>query len=78
MHVFAWADSREAYSKRVQTITEELDCILVDLEEVELLEIKMDSGDFPEEFFEMRNTAVRQPKDVVFGTFHVWHADQVN
>ena len=78
VHVLAWADSREAYSKRVQTTAEELDCILVELEDVALLEIKMDSGDFPDEFFEMRDTAVRQPKDVVFGTFHVWHADEAN
>ena len=78
MHVLAWADSREAYGRRVQTTAEELDCILVELDDVELLETKMESVDFPEEFFEMRKTAVRQPKDVVFGTFHVWHADEAN
>jgi hypothetical protein len=38
----------------------------------------MDSGDFPEEFFVMRNTAVRQPKDVIFGTFHIWDSDEAN
>ncbi len=78
VHVLAWADSREAYSRRVQTTAEELDCILVELDDVELLETKMGSGDFPEEFLNMRNTAVRQPKDVVFGTFHIWHSDERN
>ncbi len=61
VHVLAWADSREAYSRRVQTTAEELDCILVELDDVELLETKMGSGDFPEEFLNMRNIAVRQP-----------------
>jgi len=78
VHVVAWADSREAYSRRVQTTAEELDCILVELDGVELLETRMDSGDFPEEFFVMRDTAARQPKDVIFGTFHIWHSDEAN
>ena len=75
---FRLGQLREAYSKRVQTITEELDCILVDLEEVELLEIKMDSGDFPEEFFEMRNTAVRQPKMLFLEPSTSGMRDEVN
>ena len=78
VHVIAWADSREAYSRRVQTSAERLDCILVEVDDVELLETKMDSGEFPEEFLYMRNTAVRQPKDIVFGTFHIWHMDETN
>ena len=78
VHLLAWAESPEAYSMRVQTTAEELDCILVELDEVELLETRMDSGDFPEEFFVMRNTAVRQPKDVILGTFHIWDSDEAN
>jgi hypothetical protein len=27
---------------------------------------------YPEELITMRTTAQRQPKDVVFGTFHIW------
>ena len=78
VNVVAWAESKAAFEEKVKRHTEGLDCILVGLEEVQLLQVKMNSPDFPEEFFNMRETAHRQPDDTVFGTFHIWHQEDAN
>ena len=78
VHVAAWAESRSHFEARVKLSAEQLDCILREIEEVGLLESKMKAEAYPEEFLDMRNTASRQPDDVVFGTFHYWLENDVN
>jgi hypothetical protein len=45
---------------------------------IELLQSALEHEECPEEFFTMRATAERRPKDVVFGTFHVWAQNDAN
>lgn len=76
VNVVAWAESKLAFEEKVRRQVEGLDCILVELDNVQLLESRMNTLDFPEEFIDMRQTANRQPNDTVFGTFHIWHRDE--
>lgn len=78
VNVVAWANSLAAFEKKVKRHAESLDCILVDLEHVQLLESRMKLPDFPEEFIAMRQTANRQQADTIFGTFHIWHQEDSN
>ena len=79
VNIVAWAESAKHFEDRVTAIAgEQLDCIVVEIGRVELLETTLQSEDCPEEFFTMRETANRQPNDVLFGTFHVWVQDDVN
>jgi hypothetical protein len=79
VNVVAWAESAKHFEERVTEIAkEQLDCIVRELEQVELLEVALLRKGCPDEFFTMRATAQRQPDDVVFGTFHVWAQDDVN
>ena len=67
------------FEGRVTAIAEEqLDCIVREMEQVELLEAALQRENCPDEFFTMRATADRQPNDVLFGTFHIWVQDDVN
>jgi hypothetical protein len=59
-------------------MSESLDCILYGLEEVGLLDAKMEADNYPEEFINMRATATRQPADTVFGGFHTWRQANSN
>lgn len=77
-NVVAWAESRAAFKEKVKRHTEGLDCILVDLEHVQLLESRMNMPDFSEELITMRQTANRQLSDTMFGTFHIWHQEDEN
>ena len=56
----------------------ELDCNLLELDGAQLLNSRTGKPDYPEELIEMRATALRQPKDVIFGRFHVWLQSDVN
>ncbi|HTS34611.1 MAG TPA: hypothetical protein VMH04_03005 [Candidatus Solibacter sp.] len=78
VNIAAWAPSRAAFEKKVKRHVEGIDCILVELENVQLLEQRMGEADFPEELITMRQTAIRQPDDSVFGTFHIWRQDDSN
>ncbi len=78
VHVVAWAESAQSFEEQDRKQTESSDCILVELEDVELLETKMRAPDYPEEFIDMRETAMRQPEDTVFGRFHTWSQEDAN
>jgi hypothetical protein len=79
VNVVAWAESAKHFERRVTDIAkEQLDCIVREMEKVELLQFALEREECPEEFFTMKSTAERQPKDVLFGTFHVWAQDDVN
>lgn len=78
VNVVAWAENAKAFESKVRRDTQSIDCILVELENVELLETRMGKDDFPEELITMRETARRQREDTMFGTFHVWHQDDAN
>ncbi|SRR5258708_27964407 len=78
VNVVACVDSKEAFEERVKRHAEGIDCILVDLEEVQLLEARMSEEDYPEELITMRETAERQTTDTVFGTFYTWHQEDSN
>jgi len=72
VNVVGCADSETEFTERVERIVPTLDCILLELERVQLLERRMEELDYPEELITMRSTAQRQPSDLVFGTFHTW------
>lgn len=78
VYVVAWAISQAAFEEKVKRHAEGLNCILVEVENVQLLESRMNIPDFPEELIDMRQTANRQPDDTVFGTFHIWHQEDSN
>jgi hypothetical protein len=73
--VTAWAESQAAFETKVKVMSETLDCVLYGLEEVGLLDEKMEADNYPEEFINMRATATRQPQDTVFGPFHPYKQD---
>ena len=79
MNVVAWAESANHFERRVTDIAkEQLDCIVREMERVELLESALQREGCPDEFFTMRTTAERQPNDVVFEGLHVWAQDDAN
>jgi hypothetical protein len=79
VNVVAWAESARHFKRRVTDIAkEQLDCIVREIENVELLESTLKREGCKDEFFTMRTTAERQPSDVVFGGFHVWGQDDAN
>jgi len=53
----AWAKSQSEFEGKVRRHTETLDRILVELENVQFLEFRMEQDDFPEELVRMRETA---------------------
>jgi hypothetical protein len=76
--VVACVESQAAFEERVRRHSEGMDCILVELEHVQLLEARMSEDDYPEELITMRGTAARQTGDTVFGTFHTWDQEDAN
>ena len=77
-NVVGWAGSQAAFEEKVKRHSEGLDCILVELNNVQLIETRMSMPDFPEELITMRQTANRQPSDTMFGTFHIWDQEDAN
>src|SRR6267142_3839610 len=76
VNVVALAESGKHFEGRVTALAaEQLDCIVREMEQVELLDAALQREYCPDEFFTMRATAERQPNDVVFGTFHIWDQD---
>ena len=75
VNVVACAESKAAFEERVKRHSEGMDCILVELDRVQLLEARMGEDDYPEELITMRKTPARQTADTVFGTFHIWHQE---
>ncbi len=75
VNVVACVESRAAFEERVKRHSEGMDCILVQLEQIQLLEARMSKEDYPEELITMRETAARQIADTVFGTFHIWQQE---
>jgi hypothetical protein len=78
VNVVACVESKAAFEERVKRHSAGMDCILVDLEHVQLLESRTAEENYPEELITMRETAARQTSDTVFGTFHIWHQEDAN
>jgi len=78
VNVVAWAESAKHFEQRVTTSAKQLDCIIREIEKIELLEAALQRDECPDEFFTMRATVERQPKDVGFGTFHIWEQGDVS
>ena len=78
MNVVAWAKSQTEFELKIETHVQSLDCILIELENVQLLEARMREQDFHEELITMREIANRQQEDAVWGTFHIWHQEDAN
>ena|SRR2546421_482701 len=78
VNVVACVESKAAFEERVKRHVEGIDCVLVELENVQLLEIRISQEDYPEELINMRQTSTRQQTDTVFGTFHIWHQEESN
>lgn len=78
VNIVAWASSEEEFGNRVRQAAMDLDCVLEELEDIQLLEGRMNDPDYPEELIEMCATAQRQPDDIVFGDFHIWVQDDAN
>jgi hypothetical protein len=76
--VVAWVESRLAFEERVKRHAEGMNYILVELDNVQLLEVRINREDYPEELMDMRQTATRQPEDSIWGTFHIWDQDERN
>ena len=75
--VVAWAESQTDFEQKAKMMSETLDCVVYGIENIGLLEDKMKSDDYPDEFVEMRQTAYRQPSDTIFGPFYTWAQDDV-
>ena len=78
VNVVCWAGSEEAFVEQVRQVSAGLDCILLELDDPQLLDSRMDESDYPEELITMRVTAQEQPSDTVFGQFHIWLQSDVN
>jgi hypothetical protein len=78
VNVVACVESRAAFEERVKRHSEGMDCILVELEHVQLLEARLSDEDCPEELITIRETATRQTADTIFGTLYIWHQEGSN
>ncbi|HUO16957.1 MAG TPA: hypothetical protein VMX38_18380 [Verrucomicrobiae bacterium] len=78
VNVVAWAESKPAFEEKIKRHVEGMNCILVELESIVLLDSRMATQNFPEELITMRETANRQREDSVFGTFNIWHREDSN
>jgi len=78
VNIVAWADDAQHFRKIAGQRARELDCLLLEVDETKLLEIRLEEPDYPEELLDMRTTAFRQPDDTIFGTFHVWVQSDMN
>ena len=76
--VAAWADSQITFETKVTVMSEGLDCIMYGFENVGLMEDTMETEGYPDEFINLRATAIRQPLDTVFGPFHIWSQEDRN
>ena len=72
VNIVAWACSKEEFEQRIKQAAKAADCILLELEHIQLLDELLKDPESPEELIEMRTTAQRQPSDIIFGTFHTW------
>lgn len=77
VNIVASAASESEFRERVDRIVPTLDCVLLELDKVQLLESRLEEPDYPEELITMRSTAQRQPLDLIFGTFHTWTQSDV-
>ncbi|HEY6370534.1 MAG TPA: hypothetical protein VIX37_08140, partial [Candidatus Sulfotelmatobacter sp.] len=78
VNVVAWADGQTAFEEKGKRHVEGLDCILVELGDMQLLESTMEIPESPEELIAMRQTSLRQPNDTAFGTYQIWRRDEAN
>ena len=78
VNVVASVGSEAEFRARVERIVPTLDCILLELDHVKLLDERMEEPDSPEELITMQSEAQRQPADLVFGTFHIWTESDIN
>lgn len=78
VNIVTCASSPTDFADRIEKAAKDLDCVVLELEHVQLLEERMEEPDYPEELIEMRSTAQRQEGDIVFGCFHIWTEDEAN
>jgi len=78
VNIVACASSADEFGRRIKRVAPDLDCILLELENIQLLKERMEEPDYPEELIDMRATAIRQREDIVFGCFHIWTQDDAN
>jgi hypothetical protein len=78
VNVVASVCSEPEFTERVERMVTTLDCILLELNYVQLIDIRMEEPDCPEELINVRSIALKQPADVVFGTFHIWTESDIN
>lgn len=78
VNVVAWAESEVGFSERIEQTASELDCLLEELDGIQLLDGRIEDPESPEELITMRETAWRQQRDVIFGTFHTWTRGDVH
>ena len=69
VNVVACVNSETEFTERVKRMVSTLDCILLELEGVQLLEQRMEEPDYPEELITMRSTAQRHPWTLFSGRF---------
>jgi hypothetical protein len=70
--IVLWAHSDADFSAKVNKAISELDLQLLELEDREPLAKRLSHIEAGDETLQMEETARMNPKDVVFGTFHIW------
>ena len=78
VNMVASVNSKAEFIVGVEQIVPTLDCILLELNGVQPIDVRIEEPDSPEELITMRSTALRQPTDLVLGDFHVWTESDVN
>jgi hypothetical protein len=78
VNLAASVSSENEFTERVERIVPTIDCILLELDGVKLIDERIEEPDSPEELIEMRSIARRQPADLVFGTFHIWTQSDIH
>ncbi len=78
VNVVACVNSEEAFVERVNRHSKEMDCIMIELSNIQHLDSRMEEPDYPEELITVRTTARRQSEDTTFGTFRTWIESDVN
>jgi hypothetical protein len=78
VNVVASVNSEAEFTERVERIMPTLDCILLGLDHVQLVDERIEEPDSPAERITMRSAAQRQTAALVFGTFHIWTESDIN
>jgi len=78
VNVVGWAESADKFHQKLIYFSGTLDCLVTEFQKVQLLENRLEEDEIPDELFTMKSTAIRQPGDMIFGSFHIWTQSDIN